>query len=57
MKREIQSLFDQFDDNRDGFVTADEIVKAMMALGQRVTMEDAKNMIATIDANGDGKLD
>jgi Ca2+-binding EF-hand superfamily protein len=33
MKREVQALFMQFDDNGDGFVTADEIVKAMMTLG------------------------
>lgn len=28
-----------------------------MALGQRITLDDAKAMIAQIDANGDGKLD
>ena len=45
IKREIQALFQVFDDNGDGFVTADEIVKAMMTLGQRITLEDAKSMI------------
>ena len=57
MKREIQTLFAQFDENRDGFVTADEIVKSMMALGQRVTLDEAKAMIAQVDSNNDGKLD
>jgi Ca2+-binding EF-hand superfamily protein len=57
MKKEIHSLFQQFDDNGDGFVTADEIYKAMMALGQRITLQDAKDMIATVDKNGDGKAD
>ena len=33
LKREIQTLFSQFDENRDGYVTADEIVKSMMGLG------------------------
>lgn len=28
-----------------------------MALGQRITLEDAKNMIVQIDSNGDGRLD
>ena len=46
MTREIRDLFHQFDENHDGHVTADEIVKAMMALGQRITLEDASNMIA-----------
>jgi Ca2+-binding EF-hand superfamily protein len=57
MKREIQTLFSQFDDNRDGYVTADEIVKTMMGLGQRITLDDAKAMIAQVDNNGDGRLD
>lgn len=38
MKREIQTLFKQFDENGDGFVTCDEIFKSMMAIGQRLTM-------------------
>ena len=46
MQNEIRSLFMQFDENGDGFVTADEIVRAMMTLGQRITLEDAKQMIA-----------
>lgn len=33
MQREVQVLFQQFDENNDGFVTADEIVRAMLGLG------------------------
>lgn len=29
----------------------------MIGLGQRISLEDAKLMIASIDHNGDGKLD
>ena len=57
MKKEIESLFKQFDDNGDGYVVAEEIYKAMMALGQRISLNDAKDMIAKVDNNGDGKLD
>lgn len=57
MRREIQTLFSQFDANGDGFVTADEIFKSMMALGQRITIDDAAEMIKKVDNNGDGKVD
>jgi hypothetical protein len=33
IKREIQALFQVFDDDGNGFVTPQEIVKAMMTLG------------------------
>jgi Ca2+-binding EF-hand superfamily protein len=33
MKKEIQTLFQSFDDNGDGHLTADEIFKSMLALG------------------------
>lgn len=41
MQAEVQVLFKQFDENNDGYVTADEIVRAMLGLGQRISMEDA----------------
>lgn len=41
MAREVQVLFQQFDSNNDGFVTADEIVRAMLGLGHRITLEEA----------------
>ena len=56
MKQQIVSLFHQFDDNGDGYVTCDEIQKAMIGLGQRISLEDAKLMISTIDNDGDGRL-
>lgn len=38
MKKEIHTLFQQFDDDGDGYVTPDEIYKAMMSLGQRISI-------------------
>lgn len=37
MKREIETLFKQFDEDNDGFVTADEIMKSMLAIGRRMS--------------------
>jgi len=56
MIKEIRGLFSSFDDNGDGFVTADEIYKSFLALGQKIALQDAKDMIATIDKDGDGRL-
>ena len=57
MTNEVRQLFTVFDENRDGFITADEIKKAMMAIGRNISMEEAQNIIRTVDQNGDGRLD
>ena len=38
-------------------MTSDEIFKTMLSIGQRITLEDAQNMIRQVDNNGDGKVD
>jgi Ca2+-binding EF-hand superfamily protein len=50
-------LFKTFDENNDGVVTADEIYKSLMAMGHKsLTLNDAKEMISSIDSDGDGRL-
>ncbi len=57
MQREVLSLFQQFDQNGDGFVTVEEIQRAMLTLGQTVSREHAEMMVRQADTNNDGKLD
>lgn len=47
----------KYDKNGDGFLGADEVVKLAADLGfGKVTLDQAKNMIAVVDKNGDGKI-
>jgi Ca2+-binding EF-hand superfamily protein len=52
----FQETFRAFDKNSDGFITAKEIKKTMKELGETLTDKQAKDMLKTADANGDGKL-
>jgi calmodulin len=54
---EARTLFQQFDQNGDGFVTPDEIKRAMLSLGRNISVEEAQHMVRQADSNGDGKLD
>jgi Ca2+-binding EF-hand superfamily protein len=49
MTIEVRQLFTSFDANKDGFITADEIKLAMLALGRNVSMEEAQNIIRSVD--------
>jgi Ca2+-binding EF-hand superfamily protein len=57
MNNEVRELFRTFDSNKDGFITADEIKLAMLTIGRNITLEEAQNIIRTVDSNGDGRLD
>jgi len=50
-------LFDIFDDNKDGFITHDEIKTVFRALGQQLTDEEVWSIIRAADRDGNGKLD
>jgi Ca2+-binding EF-hand superfamily protein len=52
----FHETFRAFDRNSDGFITAKEIKKTMKVLGESLTDKQAKDMLKTADANGDGKL-
>ena len=48
------SIFDEFDANKDGYISVDEARTAMSRMGfQR---EEIECLVATYDANGDGRL-
>ncbi len=51
------AAFNQYDANGDGFISAEELNNAMSASGNPVPPEELQNMIRSLDANGDGKID
>lgn len=55
----VRRIFNEYDTNKDGFLTADEIQSAWFS-GERGTKKLSKSEVAEImapvDTNGDGKL-
>lgn len=56
---ELKEAFDVFDENRDGFIDAEELQRVLCLLGlkQGSDIEDCKSMIKRFDENGDGRID
>lgn len=53
---EYAATFDLVDGDDDGLISAQELVRLMDVLGQRITPEAAQAAIARIDADGDGLI-
>ncbi|KAJ6992271.1 Calmodulin-like family protein [Populus alba x Populus x berolinensis] len=52
---ELRDAFVFFDSDRDGKITADELLNVYKAFGDdKCTLEDCRRMIAVVDKNGDG---
>ncbi|KAL2923409.1 putative calcium-binding protein CML36 [Bienertia sinuspersici] len=52
---DLKDAFDFFDANHDGKISAEELYKGFMALGdERCTLEDCQRMIEGVDKNRDG---
>jgi len=52
---ELRDAFVFFDSDRDGKITADELLNVYKAFGdEKCTLEDCRRMIAVVDKNGDG---
>jgi calcium-binding protein CML len=57
MEIEASSVFDAFDKDRDGKLSASELRRGMAAtLGEDVSLEEAAAVLAAVDADGDGLL-
>nr|UUG47645.1 calcium-binding protein CML18 [Gastrodia elata] len=54
---EVQKVFNRFDANGDGKITASELGKVLRALGSDVSSEELSSMIQEMDANRDGYVD
>ncbi|KAJ4978416.1 hypothetical protein NE237_009196 [Protea cynaroides] len=52
---ELRDAFDFFDSNRDGKISAEELLRGFLVIGDdRCTLEDCKRMIDGVDTDGDG---
>ncbi|EFJ26855.1 hypothetical protein SELMODRAFT_96597 [Selaginella moellendorffii] len=58
IKAELQEAFEVFDKNKDGFITALELHSVLCSLGLKhgSDMVHVKNMISSVDADGDHKV-
>lgn len=52
-----QAMFKQLDADLDGKISVDEMRLARKAMNESVTEEQARQAIASMDKNGDGKVD
>ncbi|KAK8591956.1 hypothetical protein V6N13_062550 [Hibiscus sabdariffa] len=57
-EEDMMEAFNVFDQNRDGFITVEELRSVLSSLGlkQGRTIEDCKRMIQKVDVDGDGSL-
>ncbi|TMW56521.1 hypothetical protein Poli38472_006531 [Pythium oligandrum] len=55
---DLKAAFDVFDRDHDGFISRNELEHIFHVLGsQTTTSDDIQQLIQTVDANGDGKID
>jgi len=54
---DLREVFNLFDKNGDGKISAVELAEVMKQLGEDLSEEDVQNMIKEGDRNGDGEID
>ena len=54
---EYKESFDMFDRNKKGKITIGDITKIMKNFGYPLSKEEAKKMVSSVDASGDGEVD
>lgn len=56
---EVREAFEVFDQNRDGFIDAEELQRILCGLGLKegFELENCRKMIKPFDGNEDGKID
>ena len=55
--KSLQEIFNEFDEDGNGYVTLVEFRNAIRRLGLGVTSRDLDSLMHQIDRNGDGKID
>jgi Ca2+-binding protein (EF-Hand superfamily) len=53
---ELLEIFNTFDVNKDGVLSAEELFQALISLGEEVTESDARQILAAADLDGDGNM-
>ena len=54
---EFKEAFSMFDKDKDGTISAKELLKVMRSLGQNPSEAELQNMINDIDVDGSGNID
>lgn len=54
---ELRAIFELFDEDGSGTISALEIAQIMRNLGEKVTDEEVKTMIRAVDRNGNMEID
>lgn len=54
---QLRAAFDEFDTDKSGDISVDEIVLAMAKVGTTVSLEQAEKLVAAGDQDGDGNID
>lgn len=54
---QLERVFNYFDENRDGRISATELQRCLKMVGEELSMEDAEAAVESSDINGDGHLD
>ena len=53
----LKAAFSVFDTSGDGYISAAEMRRIMINVGEPVTLEDVESVIKKVDRDGDGKID
>ncbi|KAH0468914.1 hypothetical protein IEQ34_002146 [Dendrobium chrysotoxum] len=53
---ELKEVFKVFDRDQKGFISATELKNVLISLGEKLTDEEAEQMIKEADFDGDGKV-
>lgn len=53
----LREAFRVFDKDGNGLISSEELRNAMINLGEKMTEEEADEMVAAADSNGDGFID
>ena len=51
-----ECIFKRFDDDGDGKLSPSELQRCVETIGEELLMEEAKELVASIDSDGDGLL-
>lgn len=54
--RELRNAFCMFDQDEDGFITAEELSFMLSELGEKFSIKEAQELIEKVDNDGDGKV-
>ena len=55
-QEELRQAFDQFDQDRSGYIQANELETILRLMGRPYSREQINRLIESLDQSGDGKI-